>query len=65
MSEKLSKEESQRAKHAQQIKAMTESFDPIAIAEIYAIVAQEQRIKFNAYLKAGFTEDQAIKLCKP
>lgn len=36
---------------------------PIQV-QLAAIQAQVQRARFNAYVKEGFTEAQAIELCK-
>ena len=35
-----------------------------ATKKLYDIAAQEKKIKYDAYIKAGFTPDQTIELIK-
>lgn len=53
-----------RARRAMLVRQIVENFDPIAITQLWSVMAQEHRIKYQAYLKAGFTEEQALILCK-
>jgi hypothetical protein len=57
MSIKLNKEEM-----AQALRDMRESTDNYV--QIFAIQAPLIRAKFNALVKEGFSESQAIELCK-
>lgn len=40
------------------------SLDMEEYAAAAAMVATQKKIQFEAYKKAGFTEEQAIQLCK-
>lgn len=47
---------------AQMIKDAREAL-PLRI-ELFSVMAVEQKAKYDAYVSAGFSSDQAIQLCK-
>ncbi len=53
-----------RAEMAMMIKRVVDNFDPIGMTQLWRVLAIERRIKYEAHLKAGFTEQQALELCK-
>lgn len=53
-----------RAQKAQQLKRITDGFDPVAYGKIMEIIALEKKINYDAYVAAGFTPEQALALCK-
>lgn len=45
------------------VKEMLERMQNPAYQDLVAATAIERRIKYKAYLKEGFTEQQALELC--
>lgn len=45
------------------IKCLQETF--LIRSELYAVIAQDTKSKYDAYVAAGFTSEQAIELCRP
>lgn len=61
---KQEKEEQDAVKIAQLLKDMAMRLVSPSYREMRRLEAQERRIKFLAHIEAGFTEAQALQLCK-
>lgn len=61
---KQEKEEQDAVKMAQLLKKMAMRLVSPSYREMRRLEAQERRIKFLAHIEAGFTEAQALQLCK-
>lgn len=60
----IDKQEREAARAAQFIKAQTEQFAAPMYSELMKMVATGRMIRFKAHLDAGFSEAQALELCK-
>lgn len=61
-SSKANASAAQTRKILESIEALREQAD--AVEEAYKMKARIQRTRYNAYIEAGFTPDQALELCK-
>lgn len=64
MTDKLTKEEQDAVKLAQVIKEWTMRIVSPGYREMRRVEAKDRRIKYLAHIEAGFTEAQALHLCK-
>lgn len=62
--DKLTKEEQDAVKLAQVIKEWAMRIASPGYREMRRVEAQERRIKYLAHIEAGFSEAQALQLCK-
>lgn len=58
------KQEQQAVKMAQALRLWAEELLSPAYRERQRLLAQDRRIRYLAHLDAGFTEAQALELCK-
>lgn len=61
---KPSDQDSRAVKLAQALRAWAEQLLSPAHREQQRLIAQERRIRYLAHIEAGFTEAQALELCK-
>lgn len=61
---KQEKEEQDAVKLAQLLKEMAMRLASPSYREMRRLEAQERRVKYLAHIEAGFTEAQALLLCK-
>lgn len=40
------------------------NFNPVALTELMRIVATEHKIRYDAFLAAGFSAEQSLFLCR-
>lgn len=62
--DKLTKEEQDAVKLAQVIKEWTMRIVSPGYREMRRVEAHDRRIKYLAHIEAGFSEAQALQLCK-
>lgn len=60
----LDKQEQDAVRVAQFIKVQTEHMAAPMFVELMKMIAAGRMIRFKAHLEAGFTEAQALELCK-
>lgn len=58
------KQEQEAARAAQFIKEQTERIGAPMYSDLMKLVATGRMIRFKAHIEAGFTEAQALELCK-
>jgi methyltransferase-like protein len=56
--------ETESEKMAPIVKHLMENLNRPVYLELMLAVALERMVKYRAHIKAGFTEDQALELCK-
>lgn len=61
---KTTKEEQDAVKIAQMMREWAIRLVSPAYREAQRLVAQERRVRYLAHIEAGFTEAQAVALCK-
>ena len=61
---KTTKEEQDAVKLAQMMREWATRLVSPAYREAQRLVAQERRVRYLAHIEAGFTEAQAVTLCK-
>lgn len=61
---KATKEEQDAVKFAQMLREWATRLVSPAYREAQKLIAQERRVRYLAHIDAGFTEAQAMALCK-
>lgn len=64
MTAKPSEQEGRAVRLAQALRTWAEELLSPAHRERQRLIAQERRIRYLAHIDAGFTEAQALELCK-
>jgi hypothetical protein len=57
-------EERRRADAARGLKQALDTFDPRGFTDLWKVLAQQRKIRYDEHLTAGFSPEQALFLCK-